>query len=227
MQSEQIYTDGTYEALTGGTWFLQDAPYKAAQVLRMLARHPEIQPTTVCDIGCGAGGVLSELQPRLGHVAQFVGYELSPQAHALSAPFGNAKCTFVNADPFEDEKQFDLALVLDVVEHVEDCFRFVRNCGKKARWKLYILPLDTSASMVLRGANCWESVGHLHLFTVETALKTIEYCGQRVSDWLFTPTSLERPHRAATHLTNVIRRVLPTQLAVRLLGGYSLMILAE
>jgi SAM-dependent methyltransferase len=227
MQSTQTYIDGTYDAKTGGTWHLEDAPYKASQVVRMLGRHKELQPETICDIGCGAGGVIAALDTTLAGPRNLTGYEMSPQAHLLSRAFENDRCSFLQQDPFECDSHFDLALVLDVVEHVEDCFGFMRQCARKAKWKMYHIPLDTSASMVLRGANCWDSVGHLHLFTIETALKAVAHCNQHVVDWFLTPTSLERPHRPATRVTNVIRRVLPSKLAVRLIGGYSIMILAK
>ncbi|MEO8098440.1 MAG: class I SAM-dependent methyltransferase [Acidobacteriota bacterium] len=227
MHPTDAYLDGAYASKTGGTWHLEDSPYKAGQVLRMLQRHPEISPDSICDIGCGAGGVLAELARRPIGASRLVGYDVSPHANALSRALTNQRLEFRQDDPFQDGEKFDVALVLDVVEHVEDCFAFLRSCSTKARWKIYIVPLDTSASMVLRGANCWESVGHLHLFTKETALKSVEHSGQRVVDWFLTPTSLVRPHRFATRFTNIARRILPQALASRLLGGYSIMILAE
>jgi len=223
----QTYTDGSYAAATGGTWHLEDSVFKAGQVLRMLRRHPEMNPGSICDIGCGTGGVLAELDRRLDFVAQFKGYEVSPQAHALAQHFNSSRCEYMLGDPFADGRFFDLALALDVVEHVEDCFRFVRQCAGKATWKIYHIPLDVSASSVVRGTNCWEIVKHLHLFTRETALKTIQYAGHEVVDWFLTPVALERPHRAATRLTNLPRRILPESLASRIFGGYSIMILAK
>jgi SAM-dependent methyltransferase len=221
------YTDGSYAAVTEGTWHVEDSAFKAGQVLRMLRRHPNLKPGSICDIGCGAGGVLAELDRKLDFVTQFQGYEVSPQAHALSQRFTNARCEYLLGDPFADERLFDLALALDVVEHVEDCFGFVRQCASKAIWKIYHIPLDVSASTVLRGTNCWEAVGHLHLFTRETALKTVRHVGQDVVDWFLTPVALQRPHRPATRFTNVPRRILPESLASRIFGGYSIMILAR
>ena len=124
-----------------------------------------------------------------------------------------------------------MVLVLDVVEHVEDCFEFLRHCRSKGRTKLYNMPLDTSASFALRGFNQWDSVGHLHLFTMETALKSIGYSGQRVIDWRFAPSSCERQIKSAkTHFMNLARTAtacVSQKTAVRLLGGYSMLILAE
>jgi len=223
----KTYADGSYAAATGGTWHFEDSAFKAGQVLRMLRRHPEVNPDSICDIGCGSGGVLSELECKLDPAAWFTGYEVSPQAHALCQRLGGARCEYVLGDPFADARFFDVALALDVVEHVEDCFGFVRQCGTKATWKIYHIPLDASASTLLRGTNCWESVGHLHLFTREKALKTVQYSGQKIVDWFLTPVSLERPHRRATRFTNIPRRILPELLASRIFGGYSIMILAK
>ena len=227
MPVSKIYTDGSYAIATGGTWHEEDCVFKSRQVLRMLERHPEIAAETICDIGCGTGGVLVELDRTLDSGVRFAGYEVSPQAHSINGHRRTTRSEFILGDPFRDERFFDLALVLDVVEHVEDCFGFLRECAAKAVWKIYHIPLDASASTVLRGAHCWDSVGHLHLFTRETALKTIEYSGQQVHDWFLTPVALARPHRPATRLTNFPRRMLPEWLGARIFGGYSIMILAR
>jgi SAM-dependent methyltransferase len=227
---KSIYTDGSYLETTGGTWHLEDSPLKAQHIVRLLARHPGIQPDSVCEIGCGAGGILGELQKLLpGHVA-FTGYEISPQAHAISARFSNDRCHFVLGDAFADPAAYDLALAMDVVEHVEDCFSFLRRTRLKGRWKLYHIPLDTSAQAVLRGQNWWEDLGHIHLFTIETALKSLEYTGHRVVDWSFTDVAVARPKTALSRMANFARRPLARlsgKLAARLLGGYSILILAE
>jgi SAM-dependent methyltransferase len=227
MHTCKTYLDGSYDAKTGGTWHLEDSPFKARQIMRMLRKHPEAELRSVCDIGCGAGGILAELHRQIDLATKLVGYEVSPQAHALSKHLQNSNCEFVLGEPFADRRYFDVALVIDVVEHVEDCFGFMRRCGAKATWKIYHIPLDASASLILRGTNCWESVGHLHLFTMETAIKAVEHSGQRVVDFFLTPVSLERPHRPLTRLTNLLRLILPERLGARLLGGYSMMILAR
>ena len=228
---ESIYTNGSYLEKTGGTWHLEDSPFKAAQVSTMLARHPEFQPATVCEIGCGAGGILAELQKVLPSHTIFTGYEISTDAHKISLQFENRRCHYVLGDAFGDLARYDLALVMDVIEHVEDCFTFLRNTKLKGRWKLYHIPLEAHVSAILRGVDSWESVGHLHLFTTETALKTIEYTGHRIIDWIFTPGAFGKRNSALrTQLANLLRVPLwklGARLTVRLLGGYSILILAE
>jgi SAM-dependent methyltransferase len=197
----------------------------------MLTRHPDFRPHTVCEIGCGAGGILAELQKALPADVQLTGYEISSQAHSLSAQFANTRCRYILGDAFTNDTAYDLVLVMDVIEHVEDCFAFLRAAKRKGNLKLYHIPLDTSFNDVLRGTNRWDSLGHLHLFTMETALKSVEYTGHRVIDWMLTPAFLSQPprtmrNRLALPVRSLLRKV-SASLGARAIGGYSILILAE
>jgi SAM-dependent methyltransferase len=229
--TKSIYTDGSYLAKTGGTWHLEDSPFKARQVAKMLARHVEIKPNTICEIGCGAGGILAELQKMLSPNIAFTGYDISPQAHALSAQFSNPRCQFILGDAFADHSQYDLVLVMDVIEHVEDYFSFLRHTRQKGEWKLYHIPLDVHVFGTLRGDNHWDTIGHLHLFTIETALKALQHTGHRVIDWIFTDGAISIPSKMFRgRIANLIRIPLSkfsAKLASRILGGYSMLVLAK
>jgi SAM-dependent methyltransferase len=228
---ESIYTDGAYLAKTGGTWHLEDSLFKAQRVASMLARHDEIKPSTICEIGCGAGGVLAELQKMLSDHIAFTGYDISPQAHALSARFSNPRCQFILGDAFADQSQYDLVLVMDVIEHVEDYFSFLRNVRQKGELKIYHIPLDAYVSGILRGNNSWDSAGHLHLFTIETALKALQHSGHRIVDWIFTDGAISIPNKTVRgRIANLVRIPLSKvsiRLTSRLLGGYSMLVLAK
>ena len=230
--TENIYTDGSYLEKSGGTWHLEDSAFKVGRILELLARNPGIAKQSICEIGCGAGGILEELQKTLGKDARCTGYDISPQAISMAKSRArNPHCQFVLGNAFDDKDQFDLVLVMDVVEHVEDCFSFVRNCGQKGRYKVFHIPLEASASSVMRGANAWDSLGHIHIFSIETALKTIEHSGLSVRDWLLTSGSIAKVNPGwKTRCMNQVRRIvqgLNTKLAARLMGGYSILILAE
>ncbi len=54
-----LYTDGTY-LQHNPTWHSEDAPWKVSQILQMVRRH-QLAPHTVCEVGCGAGGILAGL----------------------------------------------------------------------------------------------------------------------------------------------------------------------
>jgi SAM-dependent methyltransferase len=225
-----IYEDGTYLQKTGGTWHAEDSPFKARSIAKMLARHPDIPVSSVCEIGCGAGAIIGELQKTLANSVVFTGYEISPQAHAMSGRFANERCRFVLGDAFSDSESFDLVLAIDVVEHVEDYFTFLRSVRRKGRVKIYHIPLDVHVSSILRGTNMWDIYGHFHVFTIETALKALEHSGHRVIDWLLTDGAVEVPKYFRTRLLNVLRRPVgkfSPKIAARLFGGYSILVLAE
>ncbi|HLY18361.1 MAG TPA: class I SAM-dependent methyltransferase, partial [Bryobacteraceae bacterium] len=161
----------------------------------------------------------------------FTGYDISPQALALSERFSTTRCRFLLGDAFADRSTYDLVLVMDVVEHVEDCFRFLRQARQKGRLKLYHIPLEAHASAVLRRVNLWNSAGHIHLFTIETAIKSLEHTDHRIVDWVLTDGALGTPNKPLrTRVANLLRYPLAkvdAGLAARLLGGYSILILAE
>jgi SAM-dependent methyltransferase len=229
--SDNIYTDGSYLAKTGGTWHLEDSPFKARQIASMLTRHGEIKPTTICEIGCGAGGILAELQKMLEGEVAFTGYDISPQAHAISARFSNPRCQFILGDAFADVSKYDLILVMDVIEHVEDYFTFLRHSRQKGQWKLYHIPLDAYVLGILRGNNSWDSAGHLHIFTIETALRALQRTGHEVVDWVFTDGAIAMPSKTIRgRIANLLRAPMAKvskKFVSRLLGGFSMLVLAK
>jgi SAM-dependent methyltransferase len=228
---ESIYTNGSYLAKTDGTWHLEDSLFKAQRIASMLARHPEIKPNSICEIGCGAGGILAELQKMLPNDIAFTGYDISPQAHAISTRFSNPLCQFILGDAFAYASKYDLVLVMDVIEHVEDYFSFLRHAREKGDWKVYHIPLDAYVSGILRGNNSWDTVGHLHLFTIETALRSLQHTGHRVIDWTFTDPSIATPRKTTREkVANLVRRPLARlskKFAARLMGGYSMLALTK
>jgi len=222
----QLYTDGEYLEATGGTWHLEDSPFKAKYV-DLLIRRNGLKPATVCEIGCGAGGVLAQLRPRWPE-AELTGYDISPQAHALSRQFACDRLRFVLGDALARTERFDLALVMDVVEHVEDCFGFLRGVREKGTWQVYHIPLEINASTALRDMLAQGyKLGHIHHFSLSTALAALRYAGLEVVDYVLTPVALECGKLGRTQVANLVRRCLPAALCTRLLGGYSLMALCR
>lgn len=230
-RSGTIYDSGEY-LRKNPTWHQEDASWKAGQVLKMLRKHG-LEPSTVCDIGCGAGGVIGELAKAYPQ-AVCMGYDVSPDAHALSQHKSSANLSFVLGTPLGAEHRFDLACALDVFEHVDDYLGFLRQMRSVAIWKLYHIPLDVSAQAVVRARplrNIREKVGHLHFFTKDQALATLIYTDHIVVDWFYTAGAIEAPSRSIKARTlSLPRRLLFSSVpdfAVRLLGGYSLLALCR
>lgn len=58
-----MYTDGDY-LKNNPTWDVEDAPWKADHIFRMMQKH-HLEPGSICEVGCGCGEILSQLQKRL------------------------------------------------------------------------------------------------------------------------------------------------------------------
>jgi 2-polyprenyl-3-methyl-5-hydroxy-6-metoxy-1,4-benzoquinol methylase len=230
--NSELYTSGQY-AEKNPDWHVEESPWKAQQILRMLARH-HLSPQTVGEVGCGAGEVLRQLQAGMDPACELWGYDISPYALELCSTRANARLHFKLADlSREPDVSFDLLLVLDVLEHLEDYFSFLRALQPKARYKVFHIPLDLSVQTVLRKNALLKRRdlhAHLHYFSKETALRTLADTGYQVLDAFYTPRSNELGTERVQKILNPVRRLLfalNADWAVRLLGGYSLLVLAS
>lgn len=61
--SQQLYISGEY-LNKNPTWHVEESPWKAQQILRMLTLH-HLTPRSICEVGCGAGEVLKQLQEQM------------------------------------------------------------------------------------------------------------------------------------------------------------------
>jgi len=228
-----VYTDETY-LKRHPTWHSEDAAWKADQIMKVLSRNRHCQTRTICEVGCGAGQVLVELQKRLPAQTSFVGYDISPDAFRLCSPKSNESLQFKLEDlACAKVEPFDLLLVLDVVEHVTDYFGFLRGLRDKARCVLFQIPLELTVHSLLREVLMLNRrvFGHLHHFNKDTALATLRDCGYHLLDWSFTPAVVDmaRPGLKST-VSSALRRTgfrIAPEKSVLVLGGYALMALTE
>lgn len=233
MNTNTIYENGTY-LNQNLTWHEEDSPWKAKQIGKMLRKN-NINPSTVCEIGCGAGEILNCLANDYDAKVLFSGYEISPQAFELCKRKENQNLHFFLKDMLDErEASFDVVMANDVFEHVEDCFGFLRKFREKGEYKIFHIPLDLSVQSVLRSSPILqrrESVGHIHYFTKETALALLKDTGYEVVDVCYTNSSLELPNLSwKAKLMKLPRKVffsIHQDLAVRILGGFSLLVLAK
>lgn len=231
-QSESIYQTGEYVE-RNPTYHVEDSAWKATQILKMIEKH-SVRPTSVCEVGCGAGEILKQLQTRLPADTQLVGYEISPQAFGMCRERENDRLHFFCEDLLTTQtEKFDLLLCLDVFEHVEDYLGFLRGLREKGVHKVFHIPLDLSVNWLWRSGPIMrerEQAGHLHYFTKETALATLQDAGYEVIDWFYTPGAIANPRSVKAKLARWPRRMLSAvnqDLVVRILGGYALLVLAK
>ena len=227
-----IYGDGTYLA-RNPSWHVEESPWKARHIERIL-RQSAIMPSSIAEVGCGAGEILMQLQ-QVFPDTDFSGFEVSPQAFALCQQREGARIHFHLKDLLEEETAyFDVLLAIDVFEHIDDYLGFLRKIRNKARFKVFHIPLDLSLQTLFRANPILkqrETVGHLHYFFKDTALATLKYCGYEVIDSFYTAAGIECANLSlGGRLLKLPRKVLfnvNADMAVRILGGYSLLVLAQ
>ena len=127
-----------------------------------------------------------------------------------------------------------MVLAIDVMEHVEDYLSFLKKLKPIGKSKIFHIPLDLSAQSVARSRPIMQlrkGVGHIHYFYKDTALAALTDCGYTILDWAYTASRLELPNQArSSRIMRLPRRIMYAanpDMAVRVLGGYSLLVLAE
>lgn len=225
-----IYVNGEYLA-KNPLWHLEESEWKAVQITRMLEKR-QISPATVCDVGCGAGEVLRQLQKTLRGDCELYGYDVSPQAIDLAICRANPRLHFDVADLSElNGTCFDLLLALDVFEHVEDYYGFLRQLKAKARYKIFHVPLDISVQTIFRKNGLLKRRllhDHLHFFSKDTALQALQDSGYEVLDHFYTARAVQLGDALSQRLLRLPRKLcfaLHKEFTVRILGGYSLLVL--
>jgi hypothetical protein len=227
-----IYEDGAYLE-KHPTWHEEDSPWKAEQISRIMKMN-NLVPSTICEIGCGAGEILNCLANEYSETV-LCGYDISPHAIALCKKKEKQNLRFFLEDMLEGtEHTFDVALAVDVFEHVEDYLGFLRKLKPKAKFKIFHIPLDLSVQTILRRtpiASARQDLGHIHYFTKDIALAALKDTGYEIIDYFYTGSALELPNRPWTAKLMALPRrlffLMHQDAAVRILGGYSLMVLSK
>jgi SAM-dependent methyltransferase len=228
------YRSGEY-ATKNPSWHVEDSAWKATRILELM-RDERLEPATVAEVGCGAGEVLRQLHEELGDGVRFVGYDVSPQAIELARSRSAPRLRFELRDIREDAgESFDLILLIDVIEHVQDYFGLLRAVRERAGHCILHIPLDLSALTAARPhslVEAYDSLGHVHFFAKETALRMLAEAGFEVTKWRYTKVfethrSAERARlRVLTQARGLLDKV-STELCAHALGGYSLLVLVR
>jgi len=215
------------------TWDMEDSLWKASKVTEILKRN-NLTPSEFCEVGCGAGRVLSSLKNDFPN-ANYSGYDIAPDAEQFWRSLRLLEIELYVGDFFLlNNKKREVVMLLDVLEHVPDPHQFLVNIKPSANFLVIHFPLDLSALSVLRETpllHVRRKVGHIHSFTKGLALELLDECGLEVIDWQYTEAAFSAPQRKLkSKIFSWFRwffYLFNKDIGVRVLGGETLMVLAK
>lgn len=232
MKIRDMYLNGEY-LKNNPSWDQEDAPWKAEQIVWMLERH-HLYPKTVGEVGCGSGEILASLATRMPG-SLFSGYEISPAAIELCRQRENASVQFTLGNFIDEcERTFDLVLLIDLIEHLEDCFSFLRAVKPRGKHVILHVPLEMYVLSVIYPQfllGQWRKVGHLHFFSKDLVLELLKDTGYEIVDYTYTAGfALPRDYGIKDKFLQIPRKLffpLAPDFTVKVFGGYSLLVLVR
>lgn len=190
-----IYRDGTY-LRNNPTLHGEDSEYKFFYIRRLLARCVFPGPTVrVLDIG-GGSGVIAALVCR--HLAK-QGLKVDCHAFDLSSEMltqqstNNPYNTLATSDFAQiREQRYDLALLIDVIEHIPDNESVAKDVNRIARHAIYNIPIERNLFDWLRNlymrrsyyAMQTASLGHVHFYSCGSAKRFVR-THHHLVQWIF------------------------------------------
>lgn len=229
--ADSRYVDGEY--LTANpTWGDEDSSWKARMICRLWQRTELPIPGRVTEIGCGAGGILAQLQALFPDTVSYSGFDIAPAAIQMAQQRANDRLTFHCEDLLLSAARFDVLLCMDVFEHVENPFEFLRRIRRLAPRIVFNIPLEMHVAGVLINHQLWtrRQYGHLHFYTAAVAFETLKECGYTIIGYDYVSRLMDLPRSLSEYLFWLPRRavsLLSAELSARLLGGTSLLVIAQ
>ena len=234
VSSNDMYVSGEYYK-NNPDWDIADARWKTDVIFGLLEKN-NVKPKQVIEVGCGAGENLVELSKKDSAIEKLIGYDISPQAIVLAAKKSSDKIIFYNEDITAKENvSVDLMLVIDVLEHVDDYYGFLRKLKTKSDWFIFHIPLDLSCRTVMKPhvmLQQRQSVGHIHYYTKEMVEWALRDTGYEIADWVYTKpiVDVEPVDSVKRFFKKILRNIsfaINKNWSAKKWGGYSMMILAK
>lgn len=229
----EIYNSGEYHQ-NNPDWHSSDAQFKANLITSILERN-QVAPATICEIGCGNGTILKKLSLVYKNT-RFLGIDISQKAIELAKKNTADQIKFEVRDVCAAngalEEKYDVILVIDLIEHLENYFEFLRTIQTKASYTVFHIPLDMSMWTLFREDMLLESkerVGHIHNFTENFICSILNDMGYEIVDKEFTrPNYIPKGFKAKTvvKLRNLLFRM-NRRFCTKTIGGFSLLVLAK
>ncbi|MCU7811818.1 MAG: class I SAM-dependent methyltransferase [Candidatus Thiodiazotropha sp. (ex Notomyrtea botanica)] len=233
MDKYQDFYTGSEYAENNPTWDIEDTNWKAKKILDII-QSVDAAPKSICEIGCGSGGILASLRDAYPDI-QLTGYDIAPSAANFWGQWDGLDLNLKTGNFLtEDSNQYDILMLIDVLEHLADPHAFLKAITGRSQYLIIHFPLDLSAISVFRESpllHVRRKVGHIHYFTKNLAFELLRESGYKILDYRYTQAYKSAPQRSqVSKLFGFLREALywfSKDVGVRLLGGETLMVITE
>ena len=86
-------------------------------------------------------------------------------------------------DIFSAKKRFNLIILSDIIEHIEDDLGFLKKCSEISEFVLLNLPLEKSFSQRKRPYGYDDPSGHLRAYSLNDAFSLIRSANFSIENW--------------------------------------------
>ena len=229
--AENRYSDGEYLA-ANPTWSEEDSAWKAERIHELWLRTGLPLPATVAEIGCGVGRILATLRAKLPQTVSCSGFDIAPDAIRRAETLAGKGLSYHCEDLTKSDLKFDALLCIDVFEHVENPFDFLRTIRRLAPIVVFNIPLEMHVAGVLINHQLWtrRQYGHLHFYTAAVALETLKECGYSIIGTAYVSRLMDLPRSASEYIFWLPRKLLSLlnpEWSARIFGGTSLLVVAR
>ncbi|HOZ62615.1 MAG TPA: methyltransferase domain-containing protein [Smithellaceae bacterium] len=215
-------------------WHAEDGVWKATHIYHIISKN-NIIVRKLADVGCGSGGVLTELSSLMGKEIAYYGYDISKQAIELARRHGDISFSTEDILSSENSEHFDILLAIDVLEHIPDYMNFLKRCRLKASYKIYHIPLDLSLFSILSDSfiDGRRKLGHVQYFSFQSAIACLKDTDHVIMDYFFTDVGTyytkqaRRLNRTIANYPRQISAFFSVPLSAKIFGRYSIMVLTK
>ena len=145
----------------------------------MVVVPANIRPQTVAEVGCFTGHLIANIFINGQQSFEKYGYDVN-QAAIKVARNTYLNVQFSGEDIFESGKKFDLLILSDIIEHIEDDLSFLKKCHSLSANLLVNIPLEKSFSQIGRKYGFDDPSGHLRAYNLRDAQKLIDDSGYNI-----------------------------------------------
>jgi ubiquinone/menaquinone biosynthesis C-methylase UbiE len=191
---DESYRRASAEGDRHARWRQLSARGKADHAIA-LCQRAGLEPQRIVEIGCGDGALLAELGAR-GLAGELHGFEVSEEAARVARARGTPGLAGVSVYdgrrlPVGD-REFDVAILSHVLEHVPDPEALLREAARVARAVVIEVPLEAnlSASRAVKREGAAE-IGHIQALDRRAVRDLVQGAGMRVREEVLDPLPLE------------------------------------